>query len=350
MKRVGFLFEKVISEENLLRAIKNATKNKKNRRGIVLECHEHPEKFVKRIQKMLESGNFQFAPPIEKTRRERKKIRHIKVPQFFPDQIVHWALMQVIDPIINRGMDRYCCGSVKGRGGIAAKKAIEKFQKKDPKIKYVLKADIHHFFESVDTELLKQKFRRVIKDAKVLYLIDGILDSGGSGLPIGYYTSQCFSNFYLQQFDHEVKQKVKIKHYVRYVDDVVFLDSNKRKLHKARLLLEGTLRKEHLHFKGDWQIWKAYSRPIDFVGYRFYKGYTILRKKLFYSLTRAVRKIKQFGMRVRQVTRFLSYTGWTKRINFKKYYLEHIKPIISKGRAKRFMSWYAHTNGIPLTT
>ena len=58
MKRVGFLFEKVISEENLLRAIKNATKNKKNRRGIVLECHEHPEKFVKRIQKMLESGNF----------------------------------------------------------------------------------------------------------------------------------------------------------------------------------------------------------------------------------------------------------------------------------------------------
>lgn len=350
MKRVGFLFEKIISDENIMKAIHNATKNKKNRHGIVLECHEHPERFVKRIQNILADENFVFSPPIEKTRRERKKIRHIKVPKFFPDQIIHWALMQVIDPIVYRGAYRYSCGSVKGKGGLAAKKSIERFQKKDKKIKYVMKADIHHFFESVDTDILKQKFRRVIKDAKVLRLIDGILDSGGSGLPIGYYTSQGFANFYLQQFDHEVKEKCGIKHYTRYVDDVVFLDTNKRKLHKARLLLGTYLRKEKLRFKDDWQVWKIYSRPIDFVGYRFYKGYTLLRKKLLYSLTRAVRKIKQYGMRERQVIRFLTYMGYSKRINFKKYYLERIKPTISKGRARKFMSWYAKHYGIPATT
>ncbi len=348
MKRVGFLFEKITADENIIKAIKNATKHKKNRRGIVLECHEHPERFVKRIQKMLESEDFKFAPPIEKVRRERKKIRHIKVPQFFPDQIIHWALMQVIDPVINRGMDRYCCGSVKGRGGVAAKKAIEKFQKRDPKCKYVLKTDIHHFFESVDNEILKQKFRRVIKDQKVLRLIDGILDSGGDGLPIGYYTSQGFSNFYLQDFDHYVKEKLHIKNYARYADDMVFRDPNKRRLHKGRLLMLVWLKKEKLRFKGDWQLWRVYTRPIDFVGYRFYQGYTLLRKKLFYSLTKAVRRIQRFGMRAQQIKRFLSYMGWTKRINFKRYYQEHIKPVITKGRAKKYMSWYARTFGTAL--
>jgi len=295
---------------------------------------------------MLENGTYYFAPPIEKTRREHKKIRHIKVPRFYPDQIIHWALMQVIDPLINRGMDKYCCGSVKGRGTMAAKKAVDRFIKKGKNVKYVYKADIHHFFESVNTSVLKRQFRRIIKDAKVLKLIDEILDNGGSGLPIGYYTSQAFSNFYLQGFDHYVKQTVKIKHYVRYADDMVMLDSNKRKLHKARKAFEAYLKRGDLKIKNDWQVWRYGTRPIDFVGYRFYKSFTLLRKAMFYSLTRAVRKIARFGMRMRQVLRFLSYMGWTKRINFKKYYIEKIKPIITKGKACKYVSKYAKTVAI----
>ena len=251
--------------------------------------------------------------------------------------------MQVINPIINRGMYRYCCGSVEGRGTKAARKAIDKFIKNDPRIKYVYKADIHHFFESVDIELLKQKFRRVIKDAKVLKLIDDILDNGGSGLPIGYYTSQGFSNFYLQTFDHTVKEKLHIKHYVRYADDIVFLDRNKRKLHKAHVALGRVLRRGSLRIKDDWQIWRYGSRPIDFVGYRFYKGFTLLRKHIFYSLTRSVRKIKRFGLRLRQCLRFISYIARAKVINFKKYYIERIKPIVSKGRAQKIVSLHART-------
>lgn len=338
MKRTGYLFEKIVSKDNIILAIHNATKNKKSKRGIIKDAAENPERYADKIREKLISGNYYFAPPILKTRREHKKIRHIKVPKFYPDQIIHWALMQVIEPIINRGMDRYCCGSVKNRGTLAAKRAIEHFIKKDKRIKYVMKADIHHFFESVDIEVLKQKFRRIIKDKKVLKLIDEILDNGGSGLPIGYYTSQAFSNFYLQRFDHETKEDLRIKHYARYADDIVFLDANKRKLHKAKIAFDKSLGKENLKLKHDWQIWKFGSRPIDFVGYRFYGKYTVLRKKMFYSLTRAVRKIKRFGVRLRQVMRFLSYMGWAKRINFKKYYVENIKPIITKGNACKFMA------------
>ena len=253
--------------------------------------------------------------------------------------------MQVIDPVINRGMYRYCCGSVVGRGTKWARKAVQKFIKSDPRIKYVYKADVHHFFASVDTEILKQKFRRVIKDAKILKIIDGILDCGGNGLPIGFYTSQGFSNFYLQSFDHAVKEKLKIKHYVRYVDDIVMLDSNKRKLHKAHEVIVRILRRGRLTIKGNWQVWRYGTRPIDFVGYRFYKRFTLLRKHIFYSLTRTVRKIQRFGVRLRQCVRFVSYISRAKPINFKDYYINNIKPIISKGRAQQIISYHAHTLG-----
>lgn len=344
MKRIGYLYEKFISIDNLILAVKNATHNKKRRRGIVKDAYENPEKYALKIQRILERG-IVFSPPHEKIRRERNKIRCIKVPRFYPDQIVHWALMQVIDPVINRGMYRYCCGSVVGRGTKGARKAVQKFIKSDPRIKYVYKADVHHFFASVDTEILKQKFRRVIKDAKILKIIDGILDCGGNGLPIGFYTSQGFSNFYLQSFDHAVKEKLKIKHYVRYVDDIVMLDSNKRKLHKAHEAIVRILRRGRLTIKGNWQVWRYGTRPIDFVGYRFYKRFTLLRKHIFYSLTRTVRKIQRFGVRLRQCVRFVSYISRAKPINFKDYYINNIKPIISKGRAQKIISYHAHTLG-----
>lgn len=343
MKRVGYLYEKITSIDNLILAVKNATKNKKHRRGVVKDAHDNPERFALRVKEKFDNGTLYFSKPYTKTRREHNKIRNIKVPRFYPDQIVHWALMQVIDPIINRGLYRYSCGSVKGRGTSGARKAIQRFIRKDPRIKYVYKADIHHFFESVDTDILKRKFRRVIKDIKVLLLIDAIIDIGGKGLPIGFYTSQGFSNFYLQTFDHTVKEKLLIRHYARYADDIVFLDRNKRKLHKAHAALCSVLKRGNLRVKDDWQIWRYGSRSIDFVGYRFYDGFTLLRKRIFYSLTHVVRKIKQFGLRLRQCLRFISYIARAKVINFKNYYLENIKPIVSKGRAQKIVSLHART-------
>lgn len=167
MKRTGYLFEKIVSKDNIILAIHNATRNKKSKRGIIKDAAENPERYADKIREKLISGNYYFAPPILKTRREHKKIRHIKVPKFYPDQIIHWALMQVIEPIINRGMDRYCCGSVKNRGTLAAKRAIEHFIKKDKRIKYVMKADIHHFFESVDIEGASKNSQTIAKKNKI---------------------------------------------------------------------------------------------------------------------------------------------------------------------------------------
>ena len=241
-----------------------------------------------------------------------------------------------------RGMYRYCCGSIPNRGGIDAKAYVETAIH-DGKMRYCAKLDISKFFDSVRPSVLLDMWKRKIKDPRMLELIGKILENGGDHLPIGYYTSQWFSNFYLEGLDHYVKEQLHIKYYVRYVDDMVLIDSNKRKLRRAVAAINEYLHGIGLKLKDNWQVWRLNSRPIDFVGYRFYKGFTLLRKHVFYSLTRVVRKIKRFGVRLRQCVRFISYMSRAKVTNFKKYYIERIKPIISKGKAQKIVSYHART-------
>lgn len=210
------------------------------------------------------------------------KQRLITVPKFFPDQILHWVLMLVIEPILMKGMYRFACGSVPGRGGMEAKKYVERALR-DDKVRYVAKLDISKFFNSVKPAILIGMLRRKIKDERVIDLIGKILKNGGDCLPIGYYTSQWFSNFFLEGFDHFVKEVLKIKYYVRYVDDMVLIDTNKRKLRKAIMEIEKYLNGIGLKLKPNYQVWKVHSRPIDFVGFRFYKDKMLLRKKIFFD-------------------------------------------------------------------
>ena len=218
------------------------------------------------------------------------------------------------------------------------KKYVER-SLKDGKVKYVAKLDISKFFNSVKPKLLLDMLRKKIKDEKALSLLWKILENGGDCLPIGYYTSQWFSNFFLEGFDHYVKEELKIKYYVRYVDDMVLLDTNKRKLQKAILKMEEFLNDIALKLKPGYQIWKVNSRPIDFVGFRFYGDKTLLRKKIFFRLCRRVRKIQKSGyITVHQAQSLLSLLGWLSHINGCKFYKEHIYGVAPKNKLKSIVS------------
>lgn len=213
---------------------------------------------------------------------------------------------------------------------------------KDTKVKYVAKLDISKFFNSVKPKYLLPMFERKIKDKKVIALIDKILTNGGDCLPIGYYTSQWFSNFFLEGFDHYVKEKLGIKYYVRYVDDMVLFDTNKRKLRKAIVLVEEYLNSIGLRLKENSQIWKVNSRPIDFVGFRFYKEKVLLRKKIFFRLCRRVRRVRKAGyITLQQARGILSLLGWLTHINGWKFYKEKIYKYAPKWKLKQIISNYA---------
>jgi len=340
MKRVGYLYEKICDPDNVRRAIFHACQHKHNR-GYVRHILADPERYTAQISAMLREHR--FVPGENRTRIIRDtscgKEREITVPRFYPDQIVHWAVIQVLEPVLSKGMYRYSCGSVPGRGGKAAKWYVEKALRKK-NTRYVLKLDVRKFFPSVRHDKLKELLARKIKDRDVLELLGAIIDNGGPGLPIGYYTSQWLSNFYLPEIDHYIKEKLKVPYYVRYVDDMVLMGPNKRKLRRAMQALAEFMTAEGygLTIKGNWQLWRVHSRPLDFVGYRYFRGYTLLREKLLYRLTRTVRRIAALGLNIGRARRFLSRLGWGKRINFGRYYCQHIKPTISKGAARAYVS------------
>lgn len=271
MKRVGNIYEKIIDKNNIRKAILNAAKRKRNRRN-VRNVLDNIVDVTEKIHKMLKYEEFQPSP-YEKVKimdGVRKKERIIYKPRFYPDQCVHWALMLQLEDIIMKGMYYYNCASIKGRGLLHATKYIEKILVRDRKnTKYCLKLDIKKFYPSVDKEILKRKFRKKLKDRETLILIDKIIDSSEDGIPIGNFTSQWFANFYLEDFDHFVKEKLKVKYYIRYMDDMLLFHRNKKQLRQIKKEIDEYLRNEKLQLKENWQLFKSDSRPIDFLRISF---------------------------------------------------------------------------------
>lgn len=316
MQRVGYLYEKLLDIELIKYAIHCAAEDKTTHSNVAPVLADI-DKYAKIVYDMFANDEVVLHEPrpIERYDYSCNKLRHIKVPRFFPDQIIHWCVMLVLQPVIMKGMYAYCCGSVPDRGGRLVKELVEKAVR-DEKITTVAKLDVHKFFDSVDIERLYRMFERKIKDDRFLHLIKMILDNGGQGLPIGYYTSQWFSNFYLQGLDHYIKEELGAEYYVRFVDDMVILGTSKEQLwsivHKIMKYLEGI----GLELKGNYQVWPIDSRPIDFVGFRFYRDHTELRKKTYYKLCRRSRKVEKTGcVSVRQARGILSLRGMTDHID-----------------------------------
>ena len=315
MKRVGYLWDEICSMDNIQKAITRSSKHKRKRKEVraVLANRDF---YAEQIHEMLINnqivwGDDHYREIVEPS---SKKKRSITKPSYYPDQIIHWAIMLVIEKHIRKGMCDCCIGSVPKRGPIMGMKKVRKWLEKDKKIKHIDKMDIYHFFQSVDVEKLKEQLRRKFKDKTLLGVLDYILDRGsrftGKGLPIGYYTSQWLSNYCLEPLDHEVLEKGHARHYIRYVDDIVIFESSKRKLRKIHELIETKLKSLSLKIKDNWQIFKKWSRPLDFLGFRFYDSYVTLRKRIIYHTERLVNQFyRQRKKHIRTARAIMSLYG-----------------------------------------
>lgn len=340
MKRVGYVFEKIIEIDNIKKAIVNASKRKTNRRN-VQKVLNNIDFYAKQIQTMLVNDTYVPCKYIEQKIKDgaNKKERIIFKPSFYPDQCIHWAIMLQLESLLERGMYKYCCASVKGRGVHYGQRYVKKILKDVKGSKYCLQLDIRHFYPSIDKNKLKEKFIRIIKDPKLLNLIFKIIDSAEDGLPIGNYTSQWFANFYLQDLDHFIKEKLYVKYYIRYMDDIVLFSSNKRKLRYIKEGIENFLTNEGLELKDNWKLFLTNSRPLDFLGFRFYRDHITLRRRNALRIKRRVKKIKRrfelYGhIRLQDASAMVSYFGWIKNSNSYHYYIKNIQKYITLKQCK----------------
>lgn len=172
----------------------------------------------------------------------------------------------------------------------------------------------------------------------------------GQGLPLGFYTSQWFSNFMLQPLDHYIKEELHAVHYIRYMDDMVIFGRNKKELHRMREEIETYLRERlDLKLKGNWQVFrfdyierktgKRKGRPLDFMGFQFYHDKTILRESIMLSCTRKVNRVaKKETITWYDATAILSYMGYLSHTDTYDMYLQRVKPFVNVKKMKRIVS------------
>ena len=308
MKRKDNLYEKIIAIENLQLADTIARKGKTKQYGV--QVHDkNREANILMLHEMLKCRTYKTSPYSRFTIFEPKEREIYRLP-YYPDRIVHHAVMNILEEIFISTFTANTFSCIKGRGIHAALESVKGALKDVSNTQYCLKLDVRKFYPNVNHEILKEMLRKKIKDADLLYLLDEIIDSA-VGLPIGNYLSQYFANFYLTYFDHWIKENMKVKYYFRYADDIVILSGSKQYLHnmlsEIREYFDVNLK---LTIKGNYQIFPVSARSIDFVGYRIYHTHVLLRKNIKKNFARMIANNKNKAS-------IASYKGWSKHCNSK---------------------------------
>lgn len=355
MKSYGNLYEPFLSDENIKLAIVESSQDKRDR-PLVNTIYENPDLFVEPIRKYADGFKNEHHTTVEIFDGVKHKKRKIIVPRY-QEQIVHHMFIQILKPIIMKGMYKHSYGSIPGVGSYDGAKAIKKWIAHDVKnVKYCLKMDIYHFYPEADQRILKELMRKTIRDGRFLQVGYEIVGVVPKGYPLGFYTSPWFANWILQGLDYFIKQELKAPHYMRYMDDMVIFSSNKRKLAAYRREIEKYLQEKlNLRLREDWQIFrfdyitkevdektgerKHKGRPLDYMGLVFYRDRVILRESTMLNATRTARKIsKQEKPSIYLLKRMMAYKGYVEHTDTYGMYLEYIKPCVTFQYCQRRIS------------
>lgn len=353
MKSYNHLWEQFVSDENIRLAINNSSLGKRDRRD-VKEYYEFPDVFVPVLKDYAE--HFRNCPHVPKEINDgiSRKRRTIIVP-WYKEQVVHHMLVNCLKPIFTKSMYEHSYGSIPGKGVHAAKKRIESWIKHDPKnMKYYLKMDVKKYFNSIPHGILKQRLERIIHDERFLTVLFEVIDVVDVGIPIGFYTSQWLANWYLTSLDHYIKEELKAVHYVRYMDDMVIFGANKKRLHEFRKSIQAYFETNlGLTLKENWQVERfSYidnngierGRDLDFMGFRFHRNRTVLRKAILLKASRKARRIAKKGhASIRDCRQMLSYKGWFGCTDTYRIYQQRIKPFVDMRALRKKIGRYERT-------
>jgi retron-type reverse transcriptase len=230
MRKPAISFEHICSIENLYHAWHKVSLGK-SKNAAVIDFYRNLDVNLTIIAETLQSGNYKPGPYNCFLINDPKE-RIISAPSVV-DRVVHHALINHYDPVFDNHLiyDCYACRKNKGTKSavLRAFHFSKSFLSAPPG--YFLKLDVRKYFDSIDHRVLKDALVKIIKDKKALDLFYTIIDPkisvSNKGLPIGNLTSQYFANHYLSAFDHHVKEQLRIKKYIRYMDDMLFFSESK---------------------------------------------------------------------------------------------------------------------------
>ena len=305
MRTYANLYPQIIDFENLFAAAQRAMKGKGRKASAAAFRHDLEHELV-RLKTELATQTYAHGA-------HRQFMIHDPKPRLisaapFRDRVVHHALCRIIEPLFERSFiyDTYAC-----RLGKGSHRAVDRYQKFCRKNTYVLKCDVSRYFDSIDHEILLEMLQRKVTCPFTLWLVGEILGQGTPGnlyfpgdnlftpgerrcgLPLGNLTSQFFGNLYLNGFDHFIKEELKCRFYIRYVDDFVIFCNSKPRLHATRRAIESYLTRLRLilHPKKT-RIYKVNEGPL-FLGYRIFPTHRRLDKRNVLAMRRRMKQMQQ---------------------------------------------------------
>ena len=308
MKRTGGLWERVVSWENLWLAACKARRGKRSREVVQrFEFAREPE--LLRLQRELIDGHYEPGP-FHTHWISRPKPRLISAAPY-RDRVVHHAVMNLLEPVFERSFHPHSYACRKGKGTHAAVNHLQGLLRRHRNFIF---CDVRKFFPSIDHAVLKRTYRRIVKDQRVLELLDRIVDHSNEqeavcewfpgdglftpldrrrGLPIGNLTSQWLANLYLTGLDHFLTSGLGVGGFVRYCDDFVLLDDDRGRLRAAGAAAAELLLGARLKLHEERAFPRAARGGLTFLGYRVWPTHRFPSRANIRRFRRRVRWLKK---------------------------------------------------------
>lgn len=360
MKRIDNLYDKIISVENLRRADEKARRGKTHTHGVQL--HDANRKAnIMALHEALQTQTFTTSEYSVFTIYEPKERLIYRLP-YYPDRILHHAIMNVLEPIWVSVFPYNTYSCIKGRGIHGAMKRVKRiiraYVEADRPL-YCLKIDIRKYYPSIPHASMKRIVRRKIKCERTLWLIDNIIDSingspdpsdntkvcDGHSLPIGNYLSQFLANLFLAYLVHRIIEEFPEVDNVWYADDGTFFSDDKELLRRVKEFVDVELQRLGVRMKDNWQIfpiaenhYDRKGRGLDFLGFVFYRNQTLIRKSTKKNFCRAAARLNRRRKPLSQAdykTGICSWLGWAKYSNSQHLLKTIIKPQYQNGILRR---------------
>ncbi len=311
METYKTLYNKVYSYQNIELAYKKARK-RKTTKSYVIEFEKNLQVNLEQLSQELR--DFTYSPnPLTTFIVRDPKTRRINASDF-RDRIVHHALCNIISPIFEKCFIHDSFANRKNKGThkaiIRAERFVKRFivhravrrggaNSKTVCKGYALKADIRHYFDTIDHEILMGIISRKIKDENMIRLIKMILNNhrtkaNGKGMPLGNLTSQFFANVYLNELDQYLKNEVKVENYIRYVDDFVVFHKDRYTLGTWKLMIADFLKSElKLELHPEKSRIVLLKNGITMLGFRIFPGNRLLKKSNTRRIWKRMNKFKE---------------------------------------------------------
>lgn len=311
MKRIGYLYEKVVTFDNIVEAWDAYNLKRPKRRRVVFD-----EKRAKAILELIKTDYAAaIGKPRIKTIREGGKLRRLQIPSF-TSSIAQLSLWNVCGKYVERRIHPYSFSSRRGMGGHKAAGKVARFVrtcKKDSK--YCLYFDIRKYYQHIDRRILMDRLEHIFKDKKILEMFRIVLDSADEGLPIGYPFSHGLANLFLVPLHKLIMSFKGVTKAFVYMDNWTIFAKTKAALHRARKSAMSWLRGVGCEMKHDWQLFPVDKRPVKICGFEISRSGMRLYKGIWHRTQHAI-DMYRAKPTIERFRSLMSRLGWLRAINY----------------------------------